>query len=1041
MGDEFDQYKVAGGTAVAAHPADHPADDEFAQYKQSARPDFSQNPPSGVTKPHIKMEMMGDVLPPEKGPHSVGVSEGQGLREGLAEYDRQGFGKIGEGAADVAHGEIARGGHKIITGAGAAASPAIAMTIPAMAAAPVTTAATVGTGYLAGKGLRGVTEHFGGTPDQADVAEDIGNLGGGYAGSKVVPLVSRLTPKLVAQGVGGVTGGIAGHGTLSAPGAYYGGRAGGRIAEGLLGEERANTNFRGETPAQRETSNFEKGVASRRAALAKDSSDIPRPQAAPPAEAPSIPAPRPQGPPPPLHPDIQSRIDTAERGEFQRPQSIREQQITRAGNDAAARRATLEAESPTIPPSARAAEPSLEDLWNQHQPKPSAIPPPRPPMPPELQSRIDATLRDEPPPPRIPEPEVPRAAAPSIPQSNRELSQTLDRQLRAGLGVKDTIPAPPVNTFVRPGIPMKAQMEPPTGSVAEGHTSVESSALKSWKYDPATRVFSAETKNGAIYRHAEVTPEEAKAFADADSKGTAWKDIRDNHALIKKNFHGDDVATAKSHDRIVTPQSQPRKGEFDMGAFSTTRGGQLRGVTSQAAKQDLTGDLEKSLAHVQRNRVDRIPTPSTLSKGLTDAEQTIPARIPEARPGDSGQGQAVPEPRQPSTQPVSGAATKIRVPGENKSYPATYQVRELEDVQPSHSGLTFQHNEKYGLTNDRDYTNPLNQGKVATNATAEKFDPTYHITDNPDATNGPPIINADDGEVLGGNGRTMILQRVYAQNPQGAAAYKTMLAEKAQAFGLDPAAIAKMKQPVLVREVADADLAGNSGKQEAITDFNKVGTAAMTPGERAIADSRRVSQDTLDSIAAKIEGQGNEGTLADALQGRSGGEILDKLIQDGVLTQQDRAAFADENGLTQAGRERIGKLVTGRFFRDPAQLDATPPAIRAKLEAIAAPLARIDGIEGWDLTPKLHEALDLLEEARQHGLNNLDDVVQQKGLFGESTKYSPDGIALAKAIKTMPVRALTKTLRLYAQDAANANSNLLFGPSATPQQAFHEAFP
>jgi hypothetical protein len=572
-------------------------------------------------------------------------------------------------------------------------------------------------------------------------------------------------------------------------------------------------------------------------------------------------------------------------------------------------------------------------------------------------------------------------------------------------------------------------------AVPEGHTPVDSSALKSYKYDPAKKEFHAVTKTGATYIHGEVTPEEAVAFDKAESKGKAWNEIRDNHRMVAKVPYGQRISSTPINFRGVTPESAaPTK--TSLGDVMPNRGAQL------AKAGDLTADLEKSLANVKRTRVDRAPVKSTLAKGIPNALE--PAEEVRADLRRTGESQAVPEPNRPSTQPAPGAATKIRIPGEDKNYPATYQVRELEDVHPSHSGINFQANPKYALTNDRDYANPLNQGKVAMNSTPGKFDPSYHITDNPDATNGPVVIDSN-GHALGGNGRAMILQRVYAQNPEGAAAYKDALTKKAAQFGLDANAIGKMKQPVLVREIANQDLGGTAakqatGKQEAITDFNKSGTAAMTPAERAVTDSRRVSQGTLDHIAGRVESEGADGTLGDVLRGRSGGEILDRLIQDGVLTHQDRAAFADENGLTEAGRDRISKLIVGRFFRDPAQLDSTPPAIRNKVESMAAPLARVDGVEGWDLTPKIHEALDLLEEARTHGTQNLDDILQQQGLFGDSAKYSPEGIALAKKMQSMPARTLTKAMRQYAQDAADSQRPLLLGQSVTSEQAFNDAF-
>lgn len=406
------------------------------------------------------------------------------------------------------------------------------------------------------------------------------------------------------------------------------------------------------------------------------------------------------------------------------------------------------------------------------------------------------------------------------------------------------------------------------------------------------------------------------------------------------------------------------------------------------------------------------------------------------RPGNEGTAQAVQGPAQPVHPATPGTETIVRIPGEQQAYPASYEIRELADVQPSHSGLNFGPNKKYGLTNDRDYSNPLNQGKIVSASAPGRFDPNFLITDNPDAANGPTIID-HSGNALGGNARTMILQRVYQHNPEGAQAYRNLLAQKAQQFGIDPQAIANMKQPVLVRKITTDNPAL---KQNAVTDFNKVGTAQMTPAERAIADSRRVSQGTLDAIAGRLEQGGPDATMAQILEGRSGIEVLDRLIDDGVISPQERAAFANEDQLTPAGKDRISKLTIARFFRDPAQIDSTAPSIRSKMESLAAPLARVDGIPGWDLTEHIQDALDLIEEARAHNLGTVEDVIRQHGFFADA-KYSPEAVMLAKQIKGSGVRALTKSVRQYAQDAMDATGpQQPLGGSVTQKQAFQDAF-
>lgn len=393
---------------------------------------------------------------------------------------------------------------------------------------------------------------------------------------------------------------------------------------------------------------------------------------------------------------------------------------------------------------------------------------------------------------------------------------------------------------------------------------------------------------------------------------------------------------------------------------------------------------------------------------------------------------------------LRSADTVVSVPGKpGVAYAAKYAVRELNDVQPSHSGQTFLANPKYGVKNDRDYQSAVNQGKVISWSSPVEFNPKQVINDVDDATSGPPVVD-QAGNVLGGNGRAMILQRVASGNPKGAAAYRALLNQKAPQFGIDPASFANMKRPVLVREIPESEFSKpGASKQNAITDFNQKGTAALTPAESAIADSRRVSAATLDDLAGRLDAKGAEATVADVLAGKQGGDVLQKLIDDGVVSPQERAALVKEGGeLTPAGKDRISKLMLGRFFRDPAQLDAMAPEIRNRIERIAAPLAQVESKPDWNLTPDVQDALELIERARQLGNKNLDDFVRTAGLLS-TRQYSPKAIALAKAIQGGKSADLTAGARQYAQDAAYAakGSNTLMGDAPTPESSFAEAFP
>lgn len=668
-----------------------------------------------------------------------------------------------------------------------------------------------------------------------------------------------------------------------------------------------------------------------------------------------------------------------------------------------------------IPAREEGAAPAAQAQAAENAPAPSAARPlreiPSPARIRELKNDIEASVG-------------PSAAE----EPKRDLSslKDLDREMKKALGVEDV--------GVKPFTKLKNQRSPAKPiAVPEGHTPVESSALRSYKYDPDAREFEYVTNDGTHYVRGDVGPEAFREFlnvaGETDSIGKGWHALR-NHPeggvpQFKVDANGERIPIKPGQLRVAPGKSIPKaasglapdlpvEGEEDLSA-------QMQRMLNRAL------DIKRAGGKV--SPIDTVSHEPLREEGITANPNEHTGRI-DTEP-------KVSSPLRASSPTTGGAETRVRVPGETQSYRATYQVRELEDVQPSHSGETFQPNPKYQLTNDRDYSNRVNQGKIIENA-GDKFDPAFHITDNPDAVNGPIVIDSE-GHALGGNGRTMILQRVYKSNPAGAAAYKNMLVSRAQNFGLDPEAVGRMKRPVLVREIDNAEFEQQpSRKQDAITDFNKKGTAEMTPAERAIADARRVSNDTLDMIGGMFEDAGVDSTLADIFRGGGGNEILDRLVRDGALTPQDKAAFASESGLTQAGKDRISNLVVARFFDDPAEMDSAPPSLKTKLEKLAPTVAHVEGQAGWDLTERFREAMKLLGDARAHG-STIDDLLRQRGIFGES-KYSPDAVAIARQLKDAPTPVVLKAARQYAADAADARRPLILGEPVSPDQAFRESF-
>src|ERR1700675_4799565 len=116
-----------------------------------------------------------------------GRSEGAPLAEGLSNWVEKGPISIAKGESDIVKGDISKGGHEVLSGIGTTMEPALPFV--AAAAPLVTLRGMVGSeagGYLAGKGATAL----GATPDQSDLASDIGSIAG--AGLGTVSKLGRI---------------------------------------------------------------------------------------------------------------------------------------------------------------------------------------------------------------------------------------------------------------------------------------------------------------------------------------------------------------------------------------------------------------------------------------------------------------------------------------------------------------------------------------------------------------------------------------------------------------------------------------------------------------------------------------------------------------------------------------------------------------------------------------------------------------------------------------------------------------------------------
>lgn len=133
-----------------------------------------------------------------------------------------------------------------------------------------------------------------------------------------------------------------------------------------------------------------------------------------------------------------------------------------------------------------------------------------------------------------------------------QLKADLQKQLENSLGA-----SPPLS----PNVPLRQQMSAPgpaeKAPIPAGHAAVDSSALRSYQYDPGANEFHAFGKSGdTVYVYGDVSPEDAQGFQRAPSKGQAWQVIQQNHPLVAKIINGKRIPITPSDPGFISSRLQ-----------------------------------------------------------------------------------------------------------------------------------------------------------------------------------------------------------------------------------------------------------------------------------------------------------------------------------------------------------------------------------------------------------------------------------------------------------------------------------------------------
>lgn len=215
---------------------------------------------------------------------------------------------------------------------------------------------------------------------------------------------------------------------------------------------------------------------------------------------------------------------------------------------------------------------------------------------------------------------------------------------------------------------------------------------------------------------------------------------------------------------------------------------------------------------------------------------------------------------------------------------------------------------------------------------------------NPQFTD-PTVAGA---RAIAGNGRIAGLQGAYRQVK--ATKYRADLTKDSKEFGISKRQIKKMKNPILVRVMDDADVVEGIGEAS-----NRTGTLKLNPAEQAAQDARNVRLEEVEFT--------------------KDGEITQKSMDEFVKRTPDKEGLIDSNGnaLYDNIARRMRPAIFAAAFSDTRIINrfiADSPEDRKimnVLQSVATEVVRLKKIKGeLDFSPDLLEAVaDVFETRRE----------------------------------------------------------------------------
>jgi putative uncharacterized protein (fragment) len=363
---------------------------------------------------------------------------------------------------------------------------------------------------------------------------------------------------------------------------------------------------------------------------------------------------------------------------------------------------------------------------------------------------------------------------------------------------------------------------------------------------------------------------------------------------------------------------------------------------------------------------------------------------------------------------VSGANDEIDV-GNGNYQPFQYEVVDASTLTP-----TQQKDENQFRDRDR----ASSQAQI--NNIARNLDP-RKLASSPTMDVGAPLLALDGKTIIAGNGRTMAIRQAYQEG--GADGYRQFLQDNSAQFGIDPAQLSEMENPVLVRRLTSpvdiAQVAINSNEQ---------GGMRMSDLEQAKVDARRLL--SMDNFVANDDGDINS---------VDNQYFIGQFIKN--QPENVRNELLDSRGnLSQTGVQRMRNAMLYEAYGDSQTLsrlientDQGAKNVLNALTSIAPKVAQTQqGIDSGKLSSDVNISEDVIQAVEKYNQLNaqgfkISDYLAQEDFVGDLSPEAREILTIFDENRRSSKR-IAQVLGSYlnkAQVQGDTSIMSLFGEDAT----------